>query len=135
MKSFSISCFNHHTICVFLEHEVKAFEKMFDVTVLPTDIGCVVGSGVFLRKTDIGTIIHESTHLVDNLLQERLGIGKHLLLDTTELRAYLIEYIAEKLIKLVGDIKCHTQVPDKGDGCGLIDRTSQRDGKKKENLL
>ena len=88
--TISIDIFDYN---IFVYDDVSKFIKDYDLDE-STDckaLGMVSGNGVFFNDTSATTIVHETVHLVDNILNE------HLACDNTEVRAYLTEYIFKEL--------------------------------------
>ena len=64
-------------------------------------------------EVDIGTVVHECSHLVDNICE---NISMPLTEDTTEPRAYLMEKVVEEVIVLLRkhkDMACKKRKPKK----------------------
>lgn len=101
MKRITIAPFNYE-IRIYLKDEQERFERDYNQKVESHELACVSGNGVFFKKHDTGIIFHEASHLVDFLLQDRLAIPNLNLSDTTEIRAYLIEYVGKRILGKIG---------------------------------
>ena len=80
--------------------DFKEFEEKSDYTITDED-GVTAGNLVYIgNPKDIYTIIHESVHVVDWILEVRLDFKQpKSLMSTTELRAYMTDWVSKEIIK------------------------------------
>lgn len=99
MRNVKIPMFQT-TLRIYKNDEREKFEKKFGS--MPDEwYGCQNGEGVFIgenpKQDMIGTCYHEATHFADWLIEQRLGVELEGLWANTELRAYMVQYIGNKI--------------------------------------
>jgi hypothetical protein len=77
----------------------KDFERDQEYTVTDEE-GVCIGNAVWVKDAKaIGVIFHEASHLADFIIEERLDMEVSGLRSSTELRAYMLEWIGLEIIK------------------------------------
>ena len=100
MKRVTINPF---MVSVFLYRPDKKarFEKEYSVVLREDDGGMASGNGAWVDGSDESYCYHEAVHLADWIIQEHLKVAADNLWGTTELRAYLSQYIGKKFAEYV----------------------------------
>lgn len=102
MKRVNIPIFQQH-ICIYKADEKEKFEKKAGK--LPDEYyACHSNDCVWIGESKNvsmqGACFHEAVHFVDWLLEHRLDIKLNgPIWDHTELRAYMVQYIGEKIME------------------------------------
>ena len=96
MRTLTIDCLNA-SLFIYNSNEKQAYEKDTDVE-LCEHRGYTSDNYVY-SNGDIGVCFHEAVHYVDWLLGTHLCLEQGTLWGNTELRAYLIEYVGESIMK------------------------------------
>lgn len=103
MKRIYIDVFDC-SIYAYKSGEEKRYKKDYDIELGADQYGSSFGNGVFIsdklpkgKKDIIGVIYHEAVHATDWILEDRLMLTQGKLGDNQELRAYLVEYIGDKI--------------------------------------
>ena len=74
------------------------FNQLTDF-IITEETGVVAGPFIWVSDlTNLPLVVHEVCHIVDWLLEERLDMNVTSLRDTTELRAYITEYIFKEIV-------------------------------------
>ena len=99
MKNVSIPIFQT-TLRIYKSDEREKFQRRFGS--IPDEwYGCQTGEGIYVgenkHQNAIGTCYHEAIHFVDWLIEDRLGVELEGLEGNTELRAYMVQYVGDKI--------------------------------------
>ena len=102
MKKIYIKPYNS-TIHIYQPDEYDKFLKATGATCQDV-LAHTCGGHVWvsdLPVEDVGVCYHEASHVCDSILEDRLDTVIRNLADTTELRAYLMEYIGDEIRKYI----------------------------------
>lgn len=101
MTRIRIDCFDC-SVFVYRADEKSKFEKAYNTDV-GKNYGQVTGNGVWIGEHEdiVGVCYHEAVHLADWVIEERLGMEQGSLSGNCELRAYLTEWIGNRVRKYV----------------------------------
>ena len=99
MKSFYVEPFNV-VVRVYSKDEFDRFVSESGVDAEScdqNDHGEVFHNSVWISTNENHIIVHEAVHLNDWIIGQHLGMDNISLDSTTELRAYMVEYLARKI--------------------------------------
>lgn len=101
MKRIKIECFDA-ALFVYCADEREKFEKTYNCDVGKA-YGFVCGNGIWIGDHDdiIGVIYHEAVHAADWVIESRLGCRFKDLEASNEIRAYMTEFIGNKVRKYI----------------------------------
>lgn len=87
---------------VYTNDELEKFKKTYGV-VHDGEYGITCGNGVWIgeHKDVVGVCYHEASHIVDWILEQRLRCTQGALESNHEIRAYLLEFVGNKIRKYI----------------------------------
>lgn len=97
MKVIELPIFNMD-INVFSCNESKDFEAQTELTITDED-GIQCGNYMWFSTNEDPLIVHECSHMVDWILEVRLDYKPESFLNSTEIRAYMLEWIYKEVKK------------------------------------
>ena len=96
MKMFLIEPFNV-LVKVYSAHEFARFAKDSNADADENNHGLVCENHVWIGSADPSVCTHEAVHLSDWVIGQHLGMDMVSLENSTELRAYMVEYLSNKI--------------------------------------
>ena len=110
MLTLDIPLFNC-AVYMYSKKERVAFEEKYDCSVRDSH-AMVCGNGIWLGdgEDDVGVCYHEASHLTDWLLEDHLEMAIATLDSTGELRAYVLQYLGNKIIEYTTSLKTQAGV-------------------------
>ena len=96
MKSFYVEPFNV-VVRVYSKDEFARFVAETNADADANNHGHTCENAIWVGTHDRDTCVHEAVHLNDWIIGQHLGMDNISLDSTTELRAYMVEYLARKI--------------------------------------
>lgn len=100
MKKKRVPIFNE-SIYIYNKDEADKFSRDYDCKIGKNVDGMSCGNGIWIGNPTINVMSHEASHYVDWFMEDHLMVKTANLWDNTEVRAYLLGFVAQAVFDYV----------------------------------